>query len=101
SRAPRALHSFPHDALPIFSLGLMVAGRLPAKDLIPYWIAQVLGAIAAAAVLYLVASGKDGFSAGGLASNGYGELSPGGYSMMARSEEHTSELQSRENLVCR
>jgi len=68
---------------PAVSLGLMVAGRLPAKDLIPYWIAQVLGAIAAAAVLYLVASGKDGFSAGGLASNGYGELSPGGYSMMA------------------
>lgn len=68
---------------PAVSLGLMVAGRLPAKDLIPYWVAQVLGAIAAAAVLFLVASGKDGFSAGGLASNGYGELSPGGYSMMA------------------
>jgi aquaporin Z len=61
----------------------MVAGRLPAKDLIPYWVAQVLGAIAAAAVLFLIASGKEGFSAGGLASNGYGELSPGGYSMMA------------------
>ncbi|MBR7652161.1 aquaporin Z [Brucella oryzae] len=68
---------------PAVSLGLMVAGRLPAKDLIPYWVAQVLGAIAAAAVLFLIASGKDGFSAGGLASNGYGELSPGGYSMMA------------------
>ncbi|MCH4540938.1 MULTISPECIES: aquaporin Z [Brucella/Ochrobactrum group] len=68
---------------PAVSLGLMVAGRLPAKDLIPYWVAQVLGAIAAAAVLFLIASGKEGFSAGGLASNGYGELSPGGYSMMA------------------
>ena len=68
---------------PAVSLGLMVAGRLPAKDLIPYWVAQVLGAIAAAAVLFLIASGKDGFTAGGLASNGYAELSPGGYSMMA------------------
>jgi len=68
---------------PAVSLGLMVAGRLPAKDLIPYWVAQVLGAIAAAAVLFLIASGKEGFSAGGLASNGYGELLPGGYSMMA------------------
>ena len=68
---------------PAVSLGLMVAGRFPAKDLIPYWVAQVLGAIAAAAVLFLIASGKEGFSAGGLASNGFGELSPGGYSMMA------------------
>ncbi|ERT96660.1 aquaporin Z [Brucella sp. 04-5288] len=68
---------------PAVSLGLTVAGRLPAKDLIPYWVAQVLGAIATAAILYVIASGKDGFSAGGLASNGYGELSPGGYSMMA------------------
>lgn len=68
---------------PAVSLGLTVAGRLPAKDLIPYWVAQVLGAIAAAAILYVISSGKDGFSAGGLASNGYGELSPGGYSMMA------------------
>ncbi|AHA98731.1 MULTISPECIES: aquaporin Z [Brucella] len=68
---------------PAVSLGITVAGRLPAKDLIPYWVAQVLGAIAAAAILYVIASGKDGFSAGGLASNGYGELSPGGYSMMA------------------
>lgn len=68
---------------PAVSLGLMVAGRLPARDLIPYWVAQVLGAIAAAAVLFLIASGKEGFSAGSLASNGYGDLSPGGYSMMA------------------
>ncbi|AAN30891.1 MULTISPECIES: aquaporin Z [Brucella] len=68
---------------PAVSLSLTVAGRLPAKDLIPYWVAQVLGAIATAAILYVIASGKDGFSAGGLASNGYGELSPGGYSMMA------------------
>lgn len=68
---------------PAVSLGLVVAGRLPAKDLVPYWVAQVLGAIAAAAVLFLIASGKDGFTPGGFASNGYAELSPGGYSMMA------------------
>ncbi|MBA8836792.1 MULTISPECIES: aquaporin Z [unclassified Ochrobactrum] len=66
---------------PAVSLGLVIGGRLPAKDLIPYWIAQVLGAIVAAAVLYLIASGKSGFTAGGFASNGYGELSPGGYSL--------------------
>lgn len=68
---------------PAVSLGLMLGGRLPSRDLIPYWVAQVLGAIVAAAVLYLIASGKPGFSAGGFASNGYGELSPGGYSLMA------------------
>ncbi|ANG98002.1 MULTISPECIES: aquaporin Z [Brucella] len=66
---------------PAVSLGLLVAGRFPAKDLIPYWIAQVLGGIAAAAILYLIATGKSGFTAAGFASNGYGELSPGGYSL--------------------
>ncbi len=68
---------------PAVSLGLLVAGRFPAKDLIPYWVAQVLGGVAAAAVLYLIATGKTGFTAGGFASNGYGELSPGGYSLTA------------------
>ncbi len=68
---------------PAVSLGLLIGGRFPAKDLIPYWIAQVLGGIAAAAVLYLIASGKGGFTAGGFASNGYGELSPGGYNVTA------------------
>ncbi len=66
---------------PAVSLGLLVAGRFPAKDLIPYWIAQLLGGIAAAAILYLIATGKSGFTAAGFASNGYGELSPGGYSL--------------------
>lgn len=66
---------------PAVSLGLVVAGRFPVKDLIPYWVAQVLGGIAAAAILYLIASGKSDFSVGGFASNGYGELSPGGYSL--------------------
>jgi aquaporin Z len=51
---------------PAVSLGLLVAGRFPAKDLIPYWIAQVLGGIAAAAILYLIATGKSGFTAAGL-----------------------------------
>jgi aquaporin Z len=68
---------------PAVSLGLAIAGRFDFKDLIPYWIAQVAGAIAAAAVLYLIASGKADFAAGGFASNGYGDLSPGKYGLTA------------------
>ena len=69
---------------PAVSIGLWAGGRFPAKDLVPYIVAQVLGAIVAAGTLYLIASGKADFSlAGGFASNGYGEHSPGGYSMMA------------------
>jgi aquaporin Z len=69
---------------PAISLGLVVGKRFPASDLIPYIVAQVVGAIAAAGVLYLIASGREGFSlAGGFASNGYGEHSPGGYSLVA------------------
>jgi aquaporin Z len=69
---------------PAVSVGLTVAGRLPAKDLVPYVVAQVIGAIVASAVLYFIASGKADFSlSGGFASNGYGEHSPGGYSMGA------------------
>ena len=68
---------------PAVSVGLTVAGKFPASSLVPYFVAQVVGAVAAAAVLYLVASGKAGFAAGGFASNGYGELSPGGYSLTA------------------
>jgi aquaporin Z len=69
---------------PAISLGLVVGKRFPASDLIPYIVAQVLGAIAAAGVLYVIASGKEGFSlSGGFASNGYGEHSPGGYSLVA------------------
>ena len=67
---------------PAVSVGLMVGGRFPAKDLVPYVIAQVAGAIVAAGVLYYIASGKAGFDlAGGLASNGYDEHSPGGYTL--------------------
>ena len=69
---------------PAVSLGLVIGGRFKAKDLLPYVIAQVAGAIAAAAVLCLIASGKAGFDLqGGFASNGYGEHSPGGYSLTA------------------
>jgi aquaporin Z len=69
---------------PAISLGLVVGKRFPASDLIPYIVAQVVGGIAAAGVLYVIASGKEGFSlAGGFASNGYGEHSPGGYSLTA------------------
>jgi len=69
---------------PAVSFGLVVGKRFPAGELIPYWIAQVLGAIAAAGVLFVIASGKAGFSlAGGFASNGYADHSPGGYSLVA------------------
>lgn len=67
---------------PAVSVGLMVAGRFPAKDLVPYVIAQLIGAVVAAAVLYLIVTGKADFtSIGGFAANGYGEHSPGGYSL--------------------
>ena len=69
---------------PAVSVGLFVGGRFPAKELPAYLIAQVIGAIIAAALIYYIANGKDGFDlANGLASNGYGEYSPGKYSMAA------------------
>jgi len=68
---------------PAVSLGLTVAGRFPAARLIPYVVVQVIGAIAAAALLYLIASGKAGFELGGFAANGYGDHSPGGYSLFS------------------
>jgi aquaporin Z len=69
---------------PAVSLGLVVGGRFKAAELLPYWVAQVLGAVAGAGILYLIASGASGFDlAGGLASNGYGEHSPGGYTLHA------------------
>src|SRR3546814_21059461 len=69
---------------PAVSFGLWAGGRFPAKELLPYVVAQVLGGIAAAVVLYLIASGKPGFElSAGFASNGYGAHSPGGYSLLA------------------
>ena len=69
---------------PAVSIGLWVGGRFDAKDLVPYIISQVLGGIAAGGILYLIASGQAGFDlAGGFASIGFGEHSPGGYTMMA------------------
>jgi aquaporin Z len=69
---------------PAVTVGLCGGGRFPAGQIIRYWIAQAVGALAAAGVLYLIASGKAGFDlSGGFASNGYGEHSPGGYSMVA------------------
>ena len=69
---------------PAVTLGLWAGGRFPAKDLPLYWAAQVVGAIAAAAALYLIASGQEGFSLSvGFAANGFGEHSPGGYSLTA------------------
>ncbi len=67
---------------PAVSVGLWAGGRFPGRQLLPYIVAQVAGGIAAAGVLYLIASGKTGFDlAGGFASNGYGEHSPGKYSL--------------------
>jgi len=69
---------------PAVSIGLWAGGRFPGAELIPYIIIQVAGAIAGAGVVYLIASGKAGFElSSGLASNGYGEHSPGGYSLVA------------------
>jgi aquaporin Z len=68
---------------PAVSLGLAVAGKFSWSDLIPYWIAQVIGGLLGAAVLYVIASGAEGFVVGGFASNGYGDLSPGHYSLLA------------------
>lgn len=68
---------------PAVSVGLALAGRFPASRILPYIAAQVAGATAAGTVLYVIASGKAGFEAGGFAANGYGDLSPGGYSLAA------------------
>jgi aquaporin Z len=69
---------------PAVSIGLWAGGRFPGKQLLPYIVAQVIGGIVAGAILFIIASGKAGFdAAAGFASNGYGDHSPGGYSLLA------------------
>lgn len=68
---------------PAVTAGLCVAKRFPASEVLPYWIAQVVGGVAGAGVLYLIASGKPQFAAGGFAANGFGEHSPGMYSLQS------------------
>jgi aquaporin Z len=68
---------------PAVSVGLWIGGRFPIKDLVPYIVSQVLGAVAAAVVLYVIASGAPLFAVGTFASNGYGPRSPGGYNLAA------------------
>lgn len=68
---------------PAVSLGLALGNRFSWNELAPYWAAQVLGAFVASGLLFVIASGAPEWTAGGFASNGYGELSPGGYSMQA------------------
>jgi aquaporin Z len=68
---------------PAVSVGLWMGGRFEAKDLVPYILAQVLGGIAGAGILYLIASGKSGFELGGFAANGYDAHSPDGYNMVS------------------
>jgi aquaporin Z len=68
---------------PAVTFGLWAGGRFSADGIVPYVVAQVAGAIVAAAVLYVIASGKPGFELGGFASNGYGDLSPGHYSLLS------------------
>ena len=68
---------------PAVTIGLWAGRRIPGSYVVPYIVAQVVGAIVAAAVLYLIASGKPGFEPGGFAANGYGDLSPGKYSLLS------------------
>ena len=68
---------------PAVSIGLCIGGRFDGKELLPYIIAQILGGIAGASILYVIATGKAGFELGGFAANGYGAHSPDGYSMLA------------------
>ena len=68
---------------PAVTVGLWAGGRFPSVQVVPYIVMQVIGAVAAAAVLYIIASGQNGWVPGNFASNGFGDLSPGKYSMLA------------------
>ncbi len=68
---------------PAVTLGLWAGGRFESKEVFPYILAQVLGGLAGASILYIIATGQAGYEIGGFASNGYGEASPGGFNMTA------------------
>ncbi len=68
---------------PAVSLGLLIGGRMQARELLPYWAAQLAGAIAASLVLFIIASGNDSFAPESFTSNGYGDLSPGEFNMVS------------------
>ncbi len=68
---------------PAVTLGLVAGKRFPAKEVLPYWIAQVVGAIVASGVLYIIFTGRDTWALNGFASNGFGTHSPGGYNLLA------------------
>jgi aquaporin Z len=68
---------------PAVTLGLVAGKRFPAKEILPYWVAQVLGGIAASGVLYVIFTGRDSWNLNGFASNGYAAHSPGGYNLLA------------------
>jgi aquaporin Z len=68
---------------PAVTLGLVAGKRFPAKEILPYWIAQVVGAVVASGVLYIIFTGRDTWALNGFASNGYGAHSPGGYNLLA------------------
>ena len=68
---------------PAVTLGLAVGKRIPWSDVVPYWIAQVVGGLVAATLLFIIASGQPGWVPGGFASNGYGPLSPGGFGLLS------------------
>jgi aquaporin Z len=68
---------------PAVTMGLVAGRRFPAREILPYWVAQVFGGAAAAGVLYVIFTGKDTWDIGGFAANGYGAHSPGGYNLVA------------------
>jgi aquaporin Z len=68
---------------PAVTLGLVAGKRFPAKEILPYWIAQVVGALVASGVLYIIFTGRDTWALNGFAANGYGVHSPGGYNLLA------------------
>jgi len=68
---------------PAVSIGLWAGGRFDKKEILPYIVSQILGAVVGATILYIIATGRSGFEIGGFAANGYGEHSPGGYSLLA------------------